>query len=80
VFLGRSLGMLLCVVGAYAFRVAGLPRAQPFFFELLILILLGMLALHIHGAIAKVQPWTETAEIALWVVLILATLAFYPTG
>jgi hypothetical protein len=80
VFLGRSLGVLLCVVGASAFRVAALPRAQPFFFELLIWILLGTLVLHIYGAITRAQPWTETVEITLWGVLILATLAFCPTG
>jgi len=80
VFLGRSVGMFLCVLGVYAFRVSGVPAAQPFFFELLLWILVGMLALHIYGAIVRAQPWTETVEIALWVILILATLVFFPTG
>ena len=80
IFLGRSLGMFLCVVSAYAFRMAGLPAAQPFFFQFLLWLIVGMLALHIYGALAKVQPWTETAEIGMWAILFLATLAFYPTG
>jgi hypothetical protein len=79
-FLGRSLGIFICVVAAYAIRAAGTPAAQPFFFELLLWLLVAMLGLHIYGALARAQPSTETAEIALWVALILATLVFYPAG
>jgi len=78
IFLGRSLGLFICVVGAYAIRVAAVPSAQPFYFELMVWILVAMLGLHIYGAIKKAQPITETIEIALWVVLLLVTLAFYP--
>jgi len=77
-FLGRSLGIFICVVAAYAIRAAITPAAKPFFFELLLWLLIAMLGLHVFGAMAKAQPSTETAEIALWVALILATLAFYP--
>ena len=80
VFLGRSLGLLICVVGAYAFRAAAIPAAQPFFFEFMLWLFVGMIALHVYGAVKRVQPITETIEIALWVILLLATLAFYPTG
>jgi hypothetical protein len=77
-FLGRSVGVLLGVVGAFAIRVAGAPQARPFFFELLIWLLVAMIALHGYGAIRKAQPVTETAEIGLWAILLLVTLAFYP--
>jgi hypothetical protein len=77
-FLGRSVGVLLAVVGAYAIRVAASPQAQPFFFELMIWLLAAMIALHGYGALRKAQPVTETAEIGLWVILLLVTLAFYP--
>ena len=80
IFLGRSLGLLICVVGAYAFKAAGTPQAQPFFFQLILWLFVGMIGLHVYGAIKRVQPITETIEIGLWVVLLLVTLAFYPAG
>jgi hypothetical protein len=79
-FLGRSLGLLICVVAVYAFRAAVNPRAQPFFFELMLWLVGGMLVLHVYGAVKRAQPATETLEIVLWVALLLATLAFYPLG
>ena len=41
-------------------------------------IFVGMILLHVYGAIRKTQPITETIEIGLWVVLSLVTLCFYP--
>jgi hypothetical protein len=77
-FLGRSLGVFICVVAAYAIRIAAVPSGQPFYFELMVWIVVAMFGLHVYGAIRKVQPITETIEIGLWAVLLLATLAFYP--
>jgi hypothetical protein len=79
-FLGRSLGAFLCVIATYAIKTALVPAAQPFVYELLLWLLVAMLALHIYGAIRKEQPVTETIEIALWIILILGTLAFWPTA
>jgi hypothetical protein len=79
-FFGRSLGLFICVVALYAFRVAMIPQAQPFFFELMLWLFVSMIGLHVYGAIKRVQPITETTEIALWVLLCLVTLAFYPAG
>jgi len=80
VFLGRSLGLFICVIAAYALRVVGEPSAQPFFFELMLWLFVGMIGLHIYGAIKRTQPITETIEIGLWVMLLLVTLVFYPSG
>ena len=80
VFLGRSLGMFICVIAAYAFKAAATPQAQPFFFELMLWTFAGMIALHVYGAIKKAQPITETLEIGLWVFLVLVTLLFYPAA
>lgn len=77
-FLGRSLGLFICVVAAYAFKVATTPQAQPFFFEFMLWLFAGMIGLHVYGAIKRVQPVTETIEIGLWVLLFLVTLLFYP--
>jgi hypothetical protein len=79
-FLGRSLGLFICVLGAYAIRAGTVPTAQPFFFELMVWLVGAMIGLHLYGALKRVQPVTETLEIGLWIVLLLATLAFYPSG
>ena len=80
VFLGRSLGAFICVIAAFAFRVAATPLSQPFFFELMLWIFGAMIALHVYGAIKKTQPITETFEIGLWLFLVLVTLLFYPAA
>ncbi len=78
VFLGRSLGLVITVVAIMAALVTGYPEAMPFFFDMMLWLLVGMLALHIYGAIVKAQPKRETLEIAIWVVLIAATVFFHP--
>ncbi len=75
---GRSLGIVISIVAIFAIRVAQIPAAKPFFFDMLIAIFAGMLLIHVYGAIRKTQPFTETGEIALWVLLGLLTLSFYP--
>lgn len=79
-FLGRSLGLFVCVIAAYAFKVAAAPQAQPFFFQLMLWLFIAMIGLLVYGALKKAQPITETIEIGLWVGLVLVTLAFYPAG
>jgi hypothetical protein len=37
-----------------------------------------MLVVHLWGAIEGRQPWTETAEIALWGAFLALTLLFMP--
>jgi hypothetical protein len=78
VFLGRSLGIFISVIAVFAFMVVGSPAAKPFYFDLMLGLFVTMIALHVYGAIRKTQPITETVEIALWVVLLLITLCFYP--
>lgn len=78
VFLGRSLGIFISLMGVFAFKVTCSPAAKPFFFDLMLWLFLAMIALHAYGAIRKTQPITETVEILLWVVLFLITLGFYP--
>lgn len=77
-FLGRSLGVFISIVAIIAIIVTRTPVAIPYFFDLLLWILAGMLLLHLYGAISKSQPITETLEIVMWVVLSLVTLGFYP--
>jgi hypothetical protein len=78
IFLGRSLGVFITVIALYAFDISQNPAGMPFFYELMLWTFVGMIILHIYGAIRKTQPITETIEIGLWVILCLVTLCFYP--
>jgi hypothetical protein len=78
IFMGRSLGVLITVLAIYGIKVSQTPLAMPFYYELMLWTFLGMILLHVYGAIRKTQPITETLEIGLWVILGLVTLCFYP--
>jgi len=78
IFLGRSVGVLITVMGIMAIIVTRKPAAMPFFFEIMLWIFAGMILLHVYGAIRKAQPITETLEITVWILLSLVTLGFYP--
>jgi len=77
-FLGRSLGVFICVIAIFAFRAANIPAVQSFFFDMVLWILIGSILLHAYGAIRKTQPITETVELILWFLLLFVTLACYP--
>lgn len=78
IFLGRSVGVFISVIALYAFKVSQTPSAMPFFYELMLWTFVGMILLHVYGAIRKTQPITETIEIGLWIILSLVTMCFYP--
>ena len=78
-FLGRSVGVFICVIAVFAFRAATIPAVQSFFFDMLLWILVGSILIHVYGAIRKAQPITETIEILVWFLLLFATVAFYPS-
>jgi hypothetical protein len=79
VFLGRSVGVFIIAFSVFAYRAANNPADQPFFVDMMLWILSGSLLIHVYGAIRKAQPITETIEILVWILLILATIAFYPS-
>lgn len=66
VYLGRCVGVLAIAIIAVAFRAAPHPERFPALFDLIAWVGGLMTALHLYGAIRRVQPWTETAEIALY--------------
>jgi hypothetical protein len=78
-FLGRSVGVFICVIAVFAFRAATIPAVQPFFFDMLLGTLIGSILIHVYGALRKAQPITETVEILVWFLLLFATAAFYPS-
>ena len=78
-FLGRSLGVFIIVVSVFAYKAANTLAVQPFFMDMMLWTIAGSIVIHVHGAIKKVQPITETIEIIVWFLLLFATLAFYPS-
>ncbi len=79
IFLERSLGIFIIVMSIFAF-IAGRSETvvMRFYFNLMLVTFVGMISLHIYGAIKKLQPKTETYEIAMWAVLSFVTILFYP--
>jgi len=77
-YFGRCLGAVICVLGAFAFRVAAEPALQPFFFDLLLGNFVLMVAVHVYGAVKRIQPRSETYEIGYWLLLLVLALMFYP--
>lgn len=77
-YFGRCLGAVALVLSWAAWHAAAHPHLQPFYFQILIGIAALMTVVHIAGAVQRVQPWTETAEIPFWTGLALLGLAFFP--
>jgi DMSO/TMAO reductase YedYZ heme-binding membrane subunit len=65
-YFGRCLGLLAVALILVSFHAVPDPRGNRWYFELLGLFGAFMVVLHIFGYIRRIQPWTETAEIALW--------------
>ncbi len=77
-YFGRCLGVVALVLVWASWHAASHPALQPFYFNILIGST-GLLTLvHVVGALQKVQPWTETAEIPFWAGLMALALLFYP--
>lgn len=79
-YFGRCVGALALVLSWGAWYAAGHAAVQPFFMTLYIAANVGMIVVHVAGAVQKVQPSTETAEIAFWTLCALAGLLFYPAA
>lgn len=79
-YFGRSLGALALTLSGAAWYAAQHRELQPFFFAMLIAIFSLMVVVHVVGALQKVQPWTETAEIPFWLGLAVLGFLFYPAG
>jgi hypothetical protein len=78
VYFGRCLGGVVTVLAIMGFWAAEAPSVQPFYFTLLLAAVGVNILAHIWGAIQKIQPLTETVEIAFWILLFLSGLLFYP--
>lgn len=72
-YFGRCLGAVAVALTLMMLRAAMDPHGQRIMLELTGGVAGLMTGLHIYGAVRRVQPWTEDAEILLYgIVLILA--------
>jgi hypothetical protein len=78
IYLGRCLGGIICVISFFATRVTDDAAVLPFFFDFMLVSFAAMIVVHLYGALRRIQPWTETAEILFWLAQFLATLCFHP--
>jgi hypothetical protein len=67
-YFARCLGASALAITAVTLAHAGSPTYQPILLELIAVAgtLLG--GVHVYGALRRVQPWTEDAEILLYLV------------
>ena len=78
VYFGRCLGAMILVFEYAILRAIFDESIRPFVFDLALGISALMTVVHFYGAIKKMQPLVETLEIALYSLLFLLTLMFYP--
>lgn len=79
IYFGRCLGVLAVVLSGFALRAGFTGDGVEQIFQITIPVFVGMTLVHVVGAIQRIQPVTETIEIAFWAGLVLLGLAFYPS-
>ena len=80
VYFGRCLGAFILIVEGLMLRAALTGEALLTTFEVLAAVALLMVLVHVHGALRRIQPWTETLEIGFYVALLVLTLLFWPVA
>ena len=78
VYFGRCLGAFVVGVDAMGFLGAFYPQRQQAIFEVLYFVSISMIAVHLYGAWRRIQPMTETLEIAFYAMMLLLTVLFQP--
>jgi hypothetical protein len=78
VYFGRCLGAFAVVASLLLLRGGLTGTAIQFAYQLLIGVSALMVLVHVWGAIRRIQPLTETVEIAFWALVVVLGLLFYP--
>ncbi len=78
VYFGRCLGAFVVGVDLMGFLGAFYPQRQQAIFEVLYFVSISMIVVHVYGSWRRIQPMTETIEIAFYALLLLLTLLFQP--
>jgi hypothetical protein len=77
-YFGRCLGALALSVELLLWQGSKNPAVAPVAVAVLGVFCGIMVVVHIDGAWRKIQPWTETAEIAFWAAATAACVLVYP--
>lgn len=78
-YFARSLGLLaLSVNGMGVYVALCVPALLPAYFIAMLVFFASMIPLHVYGALRNQQPPSETAEIAMWAVLLVLAILFFP--
>ncbi|WP_152223580.1 hypothetical protein [Pseudomonas sp. SCB32] len=80
VYFGRCLGAFILIVEGLMLRAALTGTALVTTFEVLAAVAGFMVVVHIHGALRRIQPWTETVETGFYAGMLVLTLMFWPVG
>lgn len=78
VYFGRCLGVVAAVLMSFALRAGFTGEGLTQMYQIAIPVFVGMTLVHVWGAVRRVQPITETIEIAFWGGLVLLAVLFYP--
>ncbi|SMH57646.1 hypothetical protein [Azospirillum agricola] len=78
VYFGRCLGAFILIVELLMLRAVTTGTGLTHVFDVLFCVFLLMLAVHVYGALRRIQPVTETLEIGLWAFLLVCNTVFYP--
>jgi hypothetical protein len=79
-YFGRCLGALAIAVEYVLWRGSRDIAVAPVALGGLGIFCAIMVAVHIDGAIRKIQPWTETVEIGFWSAATLGCVLFFPAA
>jgi len=79
-YFGRCLGAFVLIVEALMLRAGLTGEGLLFTFQVMVAVAILMVVVHIWGAVQRVQPPLETAEIGMYSGLGLLTLLFWPVA
>ena len=80
IYFGRCLGGIICSMAVFAFISTKHIETMILFYQFILANFFIMIAVHAYGALKKIQPAAETYEILYWVLMVMLTLLFFPTG
>jgi hypothetical protein len=78
VYFARCLGAVAVAILALIARASADPSAHRDVFDLIIVVAALLAGVHVVGALQKKQPWTETAEIALYAATAIGAFVLHP--
>jgi hypothetical protein len=78
IYFGRCLGAVICVQATVVLVNADDDSLQPVLFAILIGEFALMVAVHVWGAVRRIQPRSETLETYAWAGLLVLALLFCP--